>query len=165
MRSLTQRLAATTAVGTLALVGVVALPTTASAAAAKKCSGVQTKELDTVGPNLDLKVELCVHRDASNRYHASVNVNWTDGGGGACCGMEKVEVQVRLERTDAVKAEKTHGYAAAINLDGSGTMGHSTAKVTNSSAGGWTADGKIVYNIQNDGAGDQTWQLGGSPSI
>ncbi|MFD4835325.1 hypothetical protein ACFWPV_36655 [Streptomyces uncialis] len=165
MRLTAQRLAATAAAGTLALVGVVALPGSASAAAAKKCTATQTKELDTVGPNLDLKVELCVHRNASNQYWASVNVAWTDGGGGVCCGMEKVNVEVRLERNNGVLRDKTYNYAAAINLTGSGSQGHRTDYYSSSSAGGWTADGKVVHNIQNNGAGDGTWQLGGSPSI
>ncbi|MFF8291765.1 hypothetical protein ACF068_21385 [Streptomyces sp. NPDC016309] len=30
---------------------------------------------------------------------------------------------------------------------------------------GWTADGVVTYNVANDGGGDKTWQLGGSPSI
>lgn len=30
--------------------------------------------------------------------------------------------------------------------------------------GQFTADGKIVYNINSDGEGDKTWQLHGSPA-
>lgn len=34
-----------------------------------------------------------------------------------------------------------------------------------SGSGGWTADGKVIYNINNDGKGDFVWSLTGSPAI
>ncbi|WP_432250043.1 hypothetical protein ACRAR1_24535 [Streptomyces sanyensis] len=148
-----------------ALTGVVATPAPASAAATTKCSSTQHREVDTVGPNLDIYVKLCVVRDASNRYHAQAVVSWKDGGGGACCGMEKVLVEVRLERRDAVQRRTSGNLQASMSGFSDGTIPLKTSTYTSSSPGGWTADGKVVYNIQNDGAGDRTWQLGGSPSI
>ncbi|ATW47671.1 hypothetical protein CGZ69_06665 [Streptomyces peucetius subsp. caesius ATCC 27952] len=163
--SIRTKFAATTAVATGALVGVLAVPAPASAAAATKCTNTQHKEVDTVGPDLDMYIELCVSRDASNRYRARAMVKWSDGGGGACCGMEKVLVEVRLERRDALQRRTTGNLQASMSGFSSGTIPVETSTYTSSSAGGWTADGKVTYNIQSDGAGDKTWDLGGSPSI
>ncbi|MEU1279829.1 hypothetical protein [Streptomyces sp. NPDC005805] len=163
--NLRRKAVATTVAASAALVGVMAAPTPVAAAAATKCSKTQHKEVDTVGPNLDMYIELCVVRDSSNRYHARATVKWADGGGGACCGMEKVLVEVRLERRDVVQRKATGNLQASMSGSASGTIPIRTSTYTSSSAGGWTADGKVTYNIQSDGAGDKVWDLGGSPSI
>jgi hypothetical protein len=63
------------ATAAVALAGVIAMPTPAAAAAAKKCTTTQHKEVDTVGPDLDMYIELCVTRDSSNRYRARAAVH------------------------------------------------------------------------------------------
>jgi hypothetical protein len=44
-----------------------------------------------------------------------------------------------------------------------------TSTYASTANGGWTADGKVTYDIDldgdGDGDGDKTWSLGGSPSV
>ncbi len=145
--------------------GLVAVPGTASAAAASKCSDVQSKSFDTLGRNLDVKIKLCVYRDSSNRYKAKAFVNWSDGDHGNAGGMEKFYVQVRLERYDADYKTNTTNYSNLMNAYESSGYSNETGTYTSSSKGGWTADGKVTYNVDLDGEGDKTWSLTGSPSI
>ncbi|NEC90592.1 hypothetical protein G3I71_33440 [Streptomyces sp. SID12501] len=147
-------------------VGAVALtPGSAMAAAATKCSSQQHKEFDTVGVNLDLYVTLCVHRTAGNDYYAYADIAWSDGGGGASSGMEKLVLNLRLERNDADFENENVSIAGRVNyaIDGSTRVVGSTYH--SATTGGWTADGSVAWNIQNDGDGGGTWSLGGSPSI
>jgi hypothetical protein len=39
------------------------------------------------------------------------------------------------------------------------------SSTTASGTGGWSADGSVTYNINNDGEGAHTWDLTGSPGI
>ncbi|MEU9333591.1 hypothetical protein AB0D49_10585 [Streptomyces sp. NPDC048290] len=159
------RLLTTTGAAALAVAGLVAMPGTASAAAASECSARQHKEFDTLGVNLDAYITLCVYRDASNDYKATAYVSWADGGQGNSGGMEKFYVQVRVERNDTVYRTNTTNYSNVMNSAGSGSGSNSTPEYRSATTGGWTADGTVTYNIDLDGEGDKTWQLGGSPSI
>ncbi|MEU9285562.1 hypothetical protein AB0D57_12765 [Streptomyces sp. NPDC048275] len=147
----------------LALGGLIAMPGTASAATDAACSASQNKEFDTVGQNYDVSIKLCVYKDG-NDYKARAYVSWGDGGL-QTGGMEKFNVQVRLEHDDADKATKTVDYSGAMNYSSSGDNYHTTDTYTSTADGGWTADGTVTYNIDLDGDGDKTWALGGSPSV
>ncbi|KAL4882976.1 hypothetical protein BJY04DRAFT_216694 [Aspergillus karnatakaensis] len=149
----------------LGLAGLLSISSPASAAAATKCSKVQHKEFDTIGFNLDLSVKLCVHRSASNYYHAYADVSWKDGGGGLSTGMEDLVLNLRLERNDADKRNQNFNIAGSINYKESGSLRITGDTFHSTTTGGWTADGHVKWDIQNDGAGGGTWSLGGSPKI
>lgn len=159
------RLATAASAATLAMCGLVAMPATASAAAASDCSSKQHKAFDTLGANLDVYITLCVYRDSNSDYHATANVSWTDGNQGSNGGMEKLYVEVRLERNDTVYKKNTTNYSNVTNAYSSGSGSNSTAEYHSSTTGGWTADGTVTWNVDLDGEGDGTWDLTGSPSI
>ncbi|WP_018549150.1 hypothetical protein [Streptomyces sp. LaPpAH-108] len=160
------RLASSAAAVVIAAAGAVALtPTSALAAAATSCSSQQHKEFDTIGVNLDLYVTLCVHRSSDNYYNAYADISWQDGGGGLSTGMEDLVLNLRLERNDADYQNENIDIAGTVNYKESGSAritGHSYYSTT---TGGWTADGHVAWDIQNDGAGGGTWSLTGSPKI
>ncbi|WP_255306166.1 hypothetical protein [Streptomyces sp. Wb2n-11] len=112
-----------------------AMPTPAVAAAATKCTGEQHKEVDTIGPNLDLCITLCVTRDNSNNLKAHTKVRWSDDGGGASAGMEKIDVELHLQRNDSDYRIKTYNYAAATNMSKRGNITHSTDSYHSSTGG------------------------------
>ncbi|MGJ5873641.1 MULTISPECIES: hypothetical protein [Streptomyces] len=165
MKRLTTRAATTGAALGLAMVGLIAVPSPASAAAATKCTGEQHKTYDTIGANLDVYVDLCVSRTSSNNYQATVRFRWSDGGGGLSTGMDKLKVNLRLERNDTAHRTASADYAAATNAFQSGNRGFSTTTFHSTTTGGWTADGTIDWDINNDGTGGGTTQLQGSGEI
>ncbi|MFF7260130.1 hypothetical protein ACFZCL_07545 [Streptomyces sp. NPDC008159] len=150
----------------LAITGVIATPGTAAAAAASECTGWQHKEFDTIGVNLDVYVKLCVYRTSANNYYAKAYIDWADGGGGLSTGMDDLTVNLRLERNDADYRTASGDYTGAVNTfqESSGNA-FSTTNYYSTTTGGWTADGNVHWDINNDGAGGDTWSLGGSPSI
>jgi hypothetical protein len=165
-RKLSRIFSSAAVAGTLAVAGVALTPASASAAAASECHAVQSKSFDTIGANLDLHIKLCVHRTSGNYYYASVAVSWEDGGGGLSTGMDLVRVNLRLEHNDADYKTGSANYTTAVNTftEGDG-YGFSTGSYYSTSTGGWTADGNVEWDIDNDGEGGGTWSLTGSPSI
>lgn len=141
------------------------VPGSAMAAAATKCSARQHKEFDTIGYNLDLYVTLCVHRSTNNYYHAYADISWKDGGGGLSAGMEDLILNLRLERNDADKRSEDISIKGLVNYDDSGSTRITGKTFHSTTTGGWTADGHVKWDIQNDGAGGGTWSLTGSPKI
>ncbi|MFJ8886188.1 hypothetical protein ACIRJR_22660 [Streptomyces sp. NPDC102402] len=167
MTGRTSRLAASiVSTGLLAAATVALTPTSAAAAAASNCSAKQHKQFDTVGENLDLYITLCVSRTSSNYYQATVHVAWEDGGNGSAAGMEDLDVNLRLERNDSAYKTASSSYKNPANTYDSGSgYGHVTSTYYSTSTGGWTADGSVNWDINNDGAGGGTWQLTGSGQI
>lgn len=78
--------------------------------------------------------------------------------------MEQLTLNLRLERNNTPQRNQNFGLLA-VNLDDSGATRATGAKFHSSTTGGWTADGHVKWDIQNDGADGGTWSLGGSPSI
>lgn len=131
----------------------------APASAATKCKS-NSDELPTEWFNADVTVKLCV-RSANGGHFADGYVNWSDAGSDK---FDKFVVQVRLERNNVSQAVDTCSMTAAINSTSVGDDFCGRGSFAGGS-GGWTADGKVIYNINNDGKGDITWELTGSPSI
>ena len=52
-----------------------------------------------------------------------------------------------------------------MNTKYSGSFSLGATEEGSLTAGGWTADGQVVYDIADDGIGRVTWNLTGSPSI
>ncbi|MGW4497661.1 hypothetical protein ACWENR_03440 [Micromonospora sp. NPDC004336] len=131
----------------------------APASAATACK-TNTKEFPTDWYNADVTVKLCV-RSNSTSHFADGYVSWNEAGSNK---FDKFVVEVRLERNDADIAVDTCSMLAAINstYKGDDFCGRGSSA---GGTGGWTADGKVIYNINNDGKGDMVWSLTGSPSI
>ncbi|MFI8354969.1 hypothetical protein [Streptomyces cyaneofuscatus] len=167
MKRKISRLASSAAVATiLATSAVVMTPTSALAAAATKCSAVQKKTFDTIGANLTVAIKLCVQRTSTNYYSAWSYISWNGNGDGLAVGMEKLKVNLRLERNDADYRTGSNDYTSEVNAYESKTnWGFGTTTYYSSTSGGWTADGNVEWDINNDGKGGGTWSLGGSPSI
>jgi hypothetical protein len=177
MRHVITRTAATrtAAVGlttAVALGGVVAVAEPASAAT--RCGPYQPREFDTPGFNVDLKIRLCVSN--SNGVHAAIaQGNWNDGGG-LTAKFDKIYVTLRPERNNVNKGRNACSLTNSINLydegkfSRNGTSHNDTrcgffASSTSNLDGGWTADGTVTYNINEDGKGDRVWHLKGSPPV
>ena len=139
--------------------------TPASAAVACKSN---SKEFPTDWYNADVTVKLCV-RSENGGHFADAYVTWNEAGSNK---FDRFTVEVRLERNDADIAVDTCSMTASINSlyqslsvwfffhhdsCGRGTFA--------SGSGGGTPDGKVIYNINNDGKGDFVWSLTGSPAI
>lgn len=149
----------------------------AVAAVPDKCNAnSQSKTFDTPGSNVTFKIKLCVSLTSSTgKYHAYAMGSWSGGGNYAIGEMDKFKLYLRLEIDDFIMRSETCEFRSGINWLPeesykpsdipnliSGECDLSTDG-TNTGSGKWTADGKIVYNINNDGDGDKTWNLGGSP--
>ncbi|MEV7910831.1 MULTISPECIES: hypothetical protein [Streptomyces] len=149
----------------------------AAAAVPDKCNAnYQSKTFDTPGSNVTFKIKLCVSLNSSSgKYHAYAMGSWSGGGNYAVGEMDKFLLLLRLERSDAIMRAESCEFRSGINWVPSDSFRPSdmptiisgecdlNTDATNSGGGKWTADGKIIYNIQNDGDGDKTWELGGSP--
>ncbi|WP_405726306.1 hypothetical protein OG607_22545 [Streptomyces sp. NBC_01537] len=146
------------------------------AAAAEACNtSYQTKEFPTTGYNVDFKIKLCIKKVGTNSYQAYAKGSWGDGGA-TTRKFDKFNIVVRVERDDVVKGSGTRPLMNSINLHETGSFdadgdSHNEYQwagiyATSSLDGGWSADGKIVYDIDEDGQGDlPDWNLTGSPTI
>ncbi|CAL9370657.1 hypothetical protein [Streptomyces sp. enrichment culture] len=161
MQPILRKVTTAAAATILAASGMTALATPASAAAASKCTAEQHKEIDTVlsSDNLHVWIKLCVSRDSSNRYKAEAHIRWSGRN-----AVEKFALTVNLERHDKVYKSVTHNYQQQFYFSGKSGRS-STATYTSNTTGGWTADGVVNYDIDADGKGGMTWNLGGSGSI
>ncbi|GAA2625017.1 hypothetical protein SMC26_18595 [Actinomadura fulvescens] len=156
-----------TGVAVTSLTGLAGLAYATPANAASQCA-TTSKEFPTSGFNADVKVQLCIARNwggpgGSNSYTwAYANVSWGDSGAGK---FENFDVQVRIEQNDSVVKSGTCDITSKINT-GSGST---TCRIPGSGSylniSGNTADGKVTYNVNDDGLGNQPWELAGTPKI
>jgi len=136
----------------------------AQAAAVTKCkSSVKTfdipKQTDT-----KVTIKLCVSGSGNSRT-AEAKVSWTSGINGSHDPFDDFGVWLRLERKDKQNAVAYGQLSGPIGkFPGSYTL--RTPLKTNSTKGGWTADGVVSVDINNDGKGPRAnWNLAGTPSI
>lgn len=142
---------------TLMLGGMLVGATPANATT--KCTS-NRKEFPTDWYDADVTVKLCV-RSENGGHFADGYVSWSDAGSNK---FDRLKVQVRPERYDADIAVDTCSSTAAINSTSTGDAFCGIGSFAGGS-GGWTADGHVVYNINNDRKGDFTWFLHGSLMI
>ncbi|KAA1423762.1 hypothetical protein FE697_009360 [Mumia zhuanghuii] len=160
--TLVRTLASATAVAAVTAGGVTALASPASADD-YRCK-TSAKEFPTTGFNADVKVELCLVRSwggsgGSNEIkRAYARVSWGESGSGK---WEKFAVQVRIEQNDSIVKSKTCEVTNIGNTSGSYTC--TLGPYTNIS--GNTADGTVTYNVNDDGLGNQSWGLAGTPKL
>ncbi|MFE1772250.1 hypothetical protein [Streptomyces sp. NPDC059008] len=130
------------------------------AQAMSSCSGTQHKEVSTSGFDVDIYVDVCIRYNGAT-YIATAQGYWQEAGGHK---FDNFDVQVRVEEFDSTKSRKTSDQTAEINsreADGFQVQ----SEWLSGQQHGFSADGKIVYNINDDGEGDFVWNLAGSPSI
>lgn len=137
-----------------------ALSSPAHAVDSWKCGKEQKKVFSTPGENVTVWIEPCIERSGSSS-RASLKVSWLHGDG-VVNDFDSFEVLARLEHNDSSKETTVCFLTGAINQNYSGYYPCNTKYA--SGTGKYTADGKAVYNINNDGEGQlPPWELTGSP--
>lgn len=140
--------------------------TTAHAANGSACRQ-QDKSFSIPGkPDISVTINLCVERN-NGRHRAVADVSWGSWAGVPKNAFDNFNVKIRLERYD--RDQKTRSVNLTPYINAPDRYAHhitiETAWSTSSADGGWTSDGAVSYNINNDGKGDATWSLHGSPEI
>ncbi|MFJ1805092.1 MULTISPECIES: hypothetical protein [unclassified Streptomyces] len=164
-----RRSAATTAAFLLALGGLTTL-TVAPAYADDFACSYQDKTFPTPGDDTYVEIELCIQRVADG-YEATADVSWFNGGTSSVDGNRKFDqfdVQVRVEQyvsgSDDIKGSRTCDIRYDVNSFPR-SSDRCSKFVTHNRTATWSADGKVVYDIDRDGEGNSTWNLTGSPRI
>ena len=148
----------------VALVGVVAAAPPASAAVIRGCYQNERKFALPHKPDVTVRILLCAER-AGSVVNAEASVYWY-GSGGIIGGTRFNDFKITLnaERNDAVKATRTFTETGRLN---DAYSNHVNLAVTASAPGrgGWSADGQVIVDINDDGAGDYIWALHGSSPL
>ncbi len=161
MTKISTRVLAVAAVGVAAAIAFPMAP----ASAATNCK-TTTEEFPTSGFNADVKVELCHQRTyggpgGSYTYdNAYAKVSWSEAGGNK---FDKFSVQVRLEKNDVSVQSNACDITSRINGNASGSYTCQGTVIANKFPN--TADGKVTYNLNDDGLGDLPWELGGTAKM
>lgn len=143
----------------ISLLGIVGLSTPASAWDSQSCGDKQRKEYDTPGVNVILWAEPCVQR-SGNSSRAVVYLSWLHGDG-TVNDFDAVDGISRLEKNNSFIETTACFFTYSINNNHSGRAGCETKW---HSGRGFTADGKFVVDINNDGEGPRApWEIHGSP--
>jgi len=151
---------------TALVAGVTAMIPAAGAAAADVtyCSGnytqeyYQAKKIVLPGkPDITVYVDLCLYNHVGS-YQAISNVSW-DGGFIVGKRFNSFRATVWVQKNDVNKCTGTGD--PSINSYDSGSLTF-TCAWQSANTSGVSADGKIVYDIANDGKGAYTWQLTGT---
>lgn len=158
------------AVALSAAVAAVTVPivTAAPAHAAEYCPGstpdqwsLNTRHIALPGkPDINLSVSLCFHNEVGF-YQTVENIEWasTTGGDGWGTKFNYIYGVVWTQKSDANKCSTT-GHPN-INAYSSGSYIFSCSWKS-ADTSGMSGDGKIVYDVANDGKGEYTWQLTGT---
>ncbi|MDP4511789.1 hypothetical protein [Nonomuraea turcica] len=166
MSSVRTRFAATLAAATL--VGGLGLSASPAHAAGWTCSASwASKSFDLPGkPDATVWARGCIYKDGSTRA-ARIEYKWSSGTAVDDRRFDKFVIQTRLERYDLIQTTRYCDITDEINhpSENSGEGHCTTLPYTSSLTGGWTSDGKIIYNINSDGKGDFEWNLPGSPQV
>ncbi|MEV4015457.1 hypothetical protein AB0J35_33640 [Nonomuraea angiospora] len=106
-----------------------------------------------------------MYKDGNTR-RGRIEIRWeTNTGAWYGNRFDKFVVQARLERDDRVIASQSCDLTDTLNNDFEGSDTCTTSYVTSSAQDGWTGDGKVTYNINDDGKSDYTWNLHGSGEV
>ncbi|WP_420076660.1 hypothetical protein ACOAKG_21630 [Streptomyces sp. JL3001] len=156
-------------VGALAIASSLTLSTPAYAA--PQCSDYQTFTFGTPGDDTKVKIRLCVRITNGKGFYRAQG-SWSNGGGHfEVDKFEKFDIILRLERNQATYSSgRSSVLANDINYNETGSFDDEIGPATPDTGGSlpsgkWTTDGYVNYNINNDGDGNHTLQLTGSPSI
>jgi hypothetical protein len=113
--------------------------------------------------DVTVKIQLCVTRSGNDR-RATAIVQW-NAGDKFGTPFDGFLIKLRLEHDQVAMRTNTLEAAPWINNDNISRKAFWTTTYPSSARGSWTADATVSYNINDDGKGDKTWQLHGSPSI
>jgi hypothetical protein len=160
-----RRAAVATAVAAASLVAATtAFAPAASAADVETCSGnytqeaYQAKKIVLPGkPDITIWVDLCLYNHVGS-YQAISHVSW-DGGYIIGKRFNSFAATVWVQKNDVNKCTGTDNVA--VNSYDSGSEAF-TCAWQSANTSGVSVDGKIVYDIADDGNGSYTWQLTGS---
>lgn len=112
-------------------------------------------------------IDLCVRTDGPDIV-AEAHISWDRGTVGTIgTAFDAFTLNLRLEKNDAdiKKATCDSNLLRAINSHRDGDYFCQTSWANKGSSKKWSADGNVVYNINNDGDGNKTWSLHGSPLL
>lgn len=119
------------------------------------------------GDDLQITINLCVSRIDKNSQRGATarEIQWR--GTQASKRFNYFRLTVRLEHHEQTVKTHTCDMASAINQHRFNDRKYSCSAgwTSNASAGRWTADGTVHYDVADDGKGAYTWQLTGSPAI
>ncbi|MFB4292010.1 hypothetical protein ACBI99_30500 [Nonomuraea sp. ATR24] len=157
---------ATIAMAAVALAGGTALTAPPAQAASWNChASWNEKSFNLPGkPDMTVWARSCVYKDGNTR-RARIELRWDQAEPVYGESFDKFAVQVRLERDDTVITSGWCEFKQTLNDNPDGFGSCTSRYVTSSAQYGWTGDGKVVYNINNDGNGDYTWNLHGSGEV
>ncbi|MGZ0148697.1 hypothetical protein ACXJJ3_16610 [Kribbella sp. WER1] len=164
MNSIVKRLGSTALAASVAFAAVTTLGVTPASAATACRTNVKSVSLPGK-PDVKFTVQLCVSGSGTYR-HAQAKLSWT-GNYGFIGGtrFNLVYLGLRLEQHDAERASTSSYYTASIDAQYSGSVTIGATKTGSLSAGGWSADGFLQYDVTDDGRSGYTWELYGSPLI
>lgn len=146
-----------------------ALVVTASPAAAAQVCRNNSMEFVHPGPypNTFVDINLCVISSSSDTLvQAKADIKWTRAASGSVLDeFEKFRTTVRLEYNNSSRSSATCDIKNLINTYRTGSTTCWTSRIAKTGDRLWESDGSVLYNINNDGRGDMTWNLTGSPRI
>jgi hypothetical protein len=125
----------------------------------------------TPGSAATVKIALCLVRTPSGAYTAVAVPSWSRVPGVPPLQFEKFVIEVRLEHSDARikkrKCDRTEFINLVLSQDSfrNGQECHSPTVPKLTGERTWSADGRVIYNVDNDGRGVQIWRLHGSGLI
>lgn len=163
MRTIT-RTAVGAATSVVALVGGIAAADSAHATTYIRACYTNTRTFALPHkPDVTVKIFLCAERVSSNLVKATADVSWT-GNLGITGGKRFNDfiIKLNVERYDNVKATDSFTETSYINDHYNGSVHLSTYTTSATARDGWTADGKVTVDINDDGAGNYIWELHGS---
>ncbi|MFG1998775.1 hypothetical protein ACGFNU_06465 [Spirillospora sp. NPDC048911] len=136
--------------------------TAAPASAASRCGADQKKTFHPPGrSNTTVTARTCVQSDGTLK-RGWVEISWIGGTGAK---FDDFVVTARLERNDAERGYAYCPVTSDVNGSSTGSYTCDPLPVRTSQSGGWTGDGKIIYDYNDDGKGGFTWDLTGSPKV
>lgn len=149
------------------LATLVATSAPASASDALACSKNQHKMFADASGNVTVDLQTCVERYGSTRKAAVAHVQIrTTAFENPPNLAATFKVTTRLEKHDAIRSSHACDWRKYGNSLGTHLPASCAAPpLTGASAGGWTADGVVVFHFTGSGHSTQTWNLVGSPEI
>ncbi|WP_433466198.1 hypothetical protein [Spirillospora sp. CA-128828] len=156
-------IAASLGIATLATTGALVTGSAAQAATAACYDNEKTFSLPGK-PDVWVGIELCIHHTSADRRVAHADVSW-DGSFLGGKRFDGFEVLIRIERNDTVYDYEWCDFTDTINSEPSSSHWYCSVAYTSTADGGWTADGAVIYNVNNDGDGDKVWDLHGTPKV
>jgi hypothetical protein len=105
---------------------------------------------------------MCVQRDSTGVYRNEVYFMWNDAGDDE---FHSVELHARLEKYDVTVKGARCDLTAEINDDDWSIDRKCQTVWAPGVAGQMTADATVLYDVRDDGKGEQRWDLAGTAAL